>query len=90
MNFYNFMIRSYRYEESIRGILARAMIFNRPILPHVDRGEFGDRGYMAWKNHFEQYGADDEMLAAFDECWADYVMYKANCWKEYVTCGKKK
>nr|DAS34382.1 MAG TPA: hypothetical protein [Caudoviricetes sp.] len=50
MNFYNFMIRSYRYEESTRGILARAMIFNRPILPHVDRGEFGDRGYMAWKS----------------------------------------
>ena len=70
MNFYNYMMKNYR--NSVKNKLAAKMHQDGETFPKNGQGKF-DGWHRIIYSHLERHGASAEMLAAFEECWEEYV-----------------
>ena len=72
MNFYSWMMKNCRNEQSPRGDLAGDMYFDRKNFPrNRSRNLDDDHGMILY--YLNLAGACDGCIEAFEECWEEYV-----------------
>ena len=78
MTFYTYMMRNHKDQMTNEGDLARDMIRDKERFPRNRACKF-DAWHRIILNHLHSYGACEECIEAFE-----------NCWKEYVACEKSR
>lgn len=72
MNFYNWMMRNHRDEDTPEGDLAADMEHVKDTFPRNGVGKF-DGWHRLIRSYLVQRHARSECLDVFEECWKEYV-----------------
>ena len=72
MNFYNWMMRNHRDENTPAGDLAADMELDKESFPRNGTGKF-DGWHRIIREYLVQQDVCDECLEVFEECWKEYV-----------------
>ena len=72
MNFYNWMMRNHRDENTPAGDLAADMKRVRDTFPRNGVGKF-DGWHSLIRSYLVRHHACSECLEVFEECWKEYV-----------------
>ena len=72
MNFYNWMMRNHRDEDTPAGDLAADMEHVKDSFPRNGTGKF-DGWHRLIRSYLVQRHACSECLEVFEECWEEYV-----------------
>ena len=72
MNFYNWMMRNHRDENTPAGDLTADMEMDRESFPRNGTGKF-DGWHRIIREYLVQQDVCDECLEVFEECWKEYV-----------------